>query len=89
MSVHRIITHLYLPGKPPMPAINLPFRATPNLPWADWTSPDWEDNGWNKAMREVAFRLNDAGIPVIILEAKEPNPEVQGSNGPLQQLVGQ
>ncbi len=61
-----------------MPAINLPLRATPNLPWADWTSPDWEDNGWNKAMREVAFRLNNAGIPVVILEAKEPNSAMGG-----------
>ena len=59
-----------------MPAINLPLRQTPkHTPFSDWTMPDWEDNGWNKAMRECAKRLNDAGIPVVILEDLLPNPE--------------
>ena len=63
-----------------MKAINLPLRATPkNTPYVDWTMPDWEDNGWNKAMREVAHRLNDAGIPVVILEENEPNPAGQSA----------
>jgi len=76
MSVHRIASHLYLPGKPPIPAINLPLRQTPkHTHFCDWTMPDWEDNGWNKAIRECVKRLNDAGIPVVILEDLQPNPE--------------
>lgn len=52
-----------------MKTINLPIRSTPKqTPYADWTMPDWEDNGWNKAMREVAHRLSAAGIPCVLLE---------------------
>jgi hypothetical protein len=80
MSAFRITTKLYLPGKAPMTAINLPIRNTPKgIPYADWTMPDWEDNGWNKAMRECAIRLNDAGIPVVILENEQPNASDQGA----------
>lgn len=82
MSVHRITAHLYLPGKPPMPAINLPLRQTPKqTTFSDWTMPDWEDSGWNKAMRECAKRLNDAGIPVVILEDLLPNAKITGPSG--------
>lgn len=55
-----------------MRPISLPLRSMPNgVPVSHWTSPDWEDNGWDKAMRECAKRLNDAGIIVVLLEADE------------------
>jgi hypothetical protein len=62
-----------------MPVINLPLRTTPkNTPYIDWTMPDWEDNGWNKAIRECAYRLNAAGIPVVLLEDVLPNAKPTG-----------
>lgn len=51
------------------PVVVLPLRRVPtNVPMPDGLSPDWEDNGWNKAMRDVAKRLHVAGVPCVVLE---------------------
>lgn len=46
-----------------------PLKPLPDAPWSEWTDPDWEDNGWNKAVRECSHRLRDAGVSFSIVGA--------------------
>lgn len=51
------------------PVVVLPLRRVPaEVSVLDWLSPDWEDNGWNKAMRDIAKRLHANGVPCVVLE---------------------
>lgn len=55
---------------PLLQPICLPLRSVPvGVPYVDWAMADWQDDGWNKAMRECAHRLNTLGISVVLLEA--------------------
>lgn len=80
MSQHRVKASLYQPGSiSPQPVISLPLRGVPGHP-ADWTGPDWEDNGWNKAMRDAAKRLALAGFPVVLLEPDSTTPPAESGD---------